>query len=90
LPRGSAIDFEITSNPICHLTIPGQKGLESLTYTDRTAAKDVDVDFALEGIVHHLGGNCPGGPATFASGTYAGTSTLKAEVEGMGIQFKVA
>lgn len=87
-PQGSAMDFEITSNPICHLTIPGQKGLSSLTYTNRTAAKDVDVDFNLEGITYHLGNNCAGA-GTYANGIYEGTSTLKAEVEEIGIQFKV-
>jgi hypothetical protein len=88
-PEGTAMDFEITSNPVCHLTISGQKGLGSLTYTNRTAAKDVDVDFALEKLEYHLGANCPGA-GTYANGIYKGTSTLKAEVGEVGIQFKVA
>jgi hypothetical protein len=88
-PQGSAIDFEITSNPVCHLTVPGQAGLNALTYTNQTgAAKDVDVDFALIQLVYRLDNGCPG-PGIYANGTYAGVSTLKAEVEGMGIQFGV-
>ncbi len=89
-PEGSAMDFEITTNPICHLTIPGQKGLGSLTYTNNTgAAKDVNVDFNLGGITYHLGNNCAGA-GTYANGMYEGASTLKAEVEEVGIQFRVA
>ena len=88
-PAGSAMDFEITTNPVCHLAIPGQAGLGSLTYTNRTAAKDVDVDFNLGGILYHLGNNCVGS-GTYANGIYEGTSTLQAEVAGMGIQFAVS
>ncbi|MDQ3725411.1 MAG: hypothetical protein M3335_05935 [Actinomycetota bacterium] len=88
-PQGNAIDFEITSNPVCHLTVPGQAGLNALTYTNQTgAAKDVKVDFSLGEIVYGLDNGCPG-PGIYANGSYGGVSTLKAEVEGMGIQFGV-
>lgn len=88
-PEGMAIDFEITSMPICHLTIPGQAGLSSLVFTNRTMAKDVDLDFGIVELVYHLGGNCPGGPATYANGTYGGTSTLTADNEGAATAFGV-
>ncbi len=81
-PEGKAIDFEITSVPICHLTVPGQVGLNSLTFTNRTMAKDVDLDFALEELVYRLDPGCPGA-GNYANGTYgAGTTTMIAAKEG--------
>lgn len=89
-PAGKAIDFEITSMPICHLTLPGQVGLNSLTFTDRTAAKDVDLDFGLEELVYRLDEGCPGA-GTYNNGSYgAGTTTMVAAKEGgMVIPFAV-
>lgn len=87
-PEGNAMDFEITSNPTCHLKIPGQAGLSALTYTNRTMAKDVDVDFSIGGLVYRLDNNCPV-VGNFANGTYGGTSTLKADHEGGETSFGV-
>lgn len=81
-PAGKAIDFEITSVPICHLTVPGQTGLNALTFTNRTAAKDVDLDFALEELVYRLDEGCPGA-GNYNNGSYgAGTTTMIAAKEG--------
>jgi hypothetical protein len=44
-PEGNVIDFEVTSMPVCHLTVPPQAGLNALTYTNLTAAGDVRLDF---------------------------------------------
>jgi hypothetical protein len=87
-PAEQMMDFEITSMPICHLLIPEQAGLSQLTYTDRTMAKDVDVDFAIEGLAYGLSPNCAVS-GTFANGSYTGTSTLKADNMGMGTPFTV-
>jgi len=87
-PAGNRIDFEITSMPICHLTIPEQLGLGEVTYTTRTMAKDVDMDLNVEGLSYGLGPNCPVAGA-FANGTYAGTTTLKADHAGAGTPFGV-
>jgi hypothetical protein len=87
-PTGNKMDFEITSMPVCHLTIPTQTGLGTLTYTDRTAAKDVDLDFGLEGLTYELDFGCSVVGA-FANGTYEGTSTLRADHEGAGTPFTV-
>jgi hypothetical protein len=87
-PEGNAMDFEITSNPICHLTIPGQAGLSALTYTNRTMAKDVDVDFSIGELVYRLDNNCSV-VGNFANGTYGGTSTLKADNGGAATSFGV-
>jgi hypothetical protein len=87
-PEGKAMDFEITSNPTCHLTIPGQAGLAGLTYTNRTMAKDVDLDFSIGGIAYRLDNNCAV-VGNFANGTYGGISTLKADHEGGETSFGV-
>lgn len=81
-PAGKAIDFEITSMLICHLTVPGQTGLNALTFTNRTMAKDVDLDFALEELVYRLDEGCPGA-GNYNNGSYgAGTTTMVAAKEG--------
>jgi hypothetical protein len=82
------IDFEITSEPICHLTVPAQNELGTLFYTNNTAAEDVTLHFALEGISYILDNGCPEVGA-FANGVYKGTSTLKAEHEAAATSFKV-
>ncbi|HEX6780686.1 MAG TPA: hypothetical protein VF125_01510 [Solirubrobacterales bacterium] len=75
------IDFEITSEPVCHLTVPAQMGLGSLLFTNNTEAEDVILHFGLEGISYVLDNGCPVVGA-FANGVYKGTSTLKADAEG--------
>jgi hypothetical protein len=75
------IDFEITSEPICHLTVPGQFELGQLLYTDNTEAGDVLMHFGLEGIFYELDNGCAEVGA-FANGTYKGTSTITADHEG--------
>jgi hypothetical protein len=75
------IDFEITSEPVCHLTVPGQNELGQLLYTDNTEAEDVVMHFGLEGIFYELDNGCAEVGA-FANGTYKGTSTITADHEG--------
>lgn len=87
-PAGNRIDFEVTSMPICHLTIAEQLGLGEVTYTTRTMAKDVDMDLNVEGLSYGLSPNCPVS-GTFANGTYSGTTTLKADHGGAGTAFGV-
>jgi hypothetical protein len=87
-PPEQRMDFEITSMPICHLLIPEQAGLGELTYTDRTALKDVTVDFAIEGFAYGLSANCSVS-GTYANGSDIGTSTLEAESMGMANSFAV-
>lgn len=87
-PAGNKIDFEITSMPICHLTVAEQLGLNDVTYTDRTMLKDVDLDLDIEGMSYGLDEGCPV-EGTFANGTYVGESTLKADHEGAGTAFGV-
>ncbi|HEY8502878.1 MAG TPA: hypothetical protein VIL21_09340 [Solirubrobacterales bacterium] len=82
------IDFEITSEPVCHLTVPAQNGLGSLLYTNNTEAEDVTLHFGLEGIFYELDNGCPEVGA-FANGVYKGTSTLKADAGGAGTSFQV-
>jgi hypothetical protein len=81
-PTEEAIDFEITGMVTCHLTVGPQSGLEALTYTDRTMAKDVDADMSLVGIEYELDEGCPV-VGVFANGTYEGTTTLKSDNEGV-------
>ncbi len=82
------IDFEITSEPVCHLTVPGQNALGPLLYTDNTEAEDVVMHFGLEGISYILDNGCPE-VGFFANGTYKGTSTVTADHEGAGTSFSV-
>jgi hypothetical protein len=81
-PEGAEIDFEITSMMVCHLTVGEQLGLEAITYTNRTMAKDVDADVSLGEIAYGLDAGCPV-MGTFANGTYGGTTTLKSDNEGV-------
>jgi hypothetical protein len=87
-PENSAMDFEITSNPVCHLTIPAQAGLSTLTYTNHTIAKDVDLDLNVVELVYRLDMGCPAA-GVHANGVYRGVSTLQADHGGMGTSFGV-
>jgi hypothetical protein len=80
-PEGAEIEFAITSMVTCHMAIPEQVGLGDVTYTDKTMARDVDVDLDLEGLQYELGLNCP----VFGAfeGSYAGTTTLASDNEGV-------
>jgi hypothetical protein len=82
-PEGNRLDFVATGMMPCHLTIPAQEGIGPITYTDRTVVKDVDIDFNVVSILYGLhGAGCPVvGP--FPNATYVGTSTLKADNEGV-------
>jgi len=74
-PQGNAIDFEVTSMPICHLTVPPQAGLNALTYTNLTAAGDVRLNFEIVELTYGLDMGCPG-PGVYANGTITGITTL--------------
>ena len=88
-PDANKIDFEITSEPICHLTVPAQGELGPLLFTNNTESEDVILHFGLEGISYVLDNGCPVVGA-FANGVYKGTSTLKADMEGgAGTYFRV-
>jgi hypothetical protein len=87
-PTGNAIDFEITSMQVCHLTIGEQAELGHVVFTNNTIPNDVDVDLHLTGLIYQLDMGCPF-VGTFG-GTYVGTTTLKADAEGgVGTPFKV-
>jgi hypothetical protein len=82
-PEGSHLDFAVTGMLPCHLTIPAQEGIGPIVYTDRTFVKDVDIDFNVVSILYGLhGAGCPVVGA-FPNATYTGTSTLRADNEGM-------
>jgi hypothetical protein len=83
-PAGAALDFEVTSEPVCHLTIPGQAGLGSLTFTSQTPPSDVKLDFNLVELGYRLDMGCPGA-GNYANGTWTGTTTLVA-FKGPGMQ----
>lgn len=95
-PENNVMDFQVTSNPVCHLTIPAQANLGTLTYTNHPMAKDVDLDFNIDvdldfNIVElfcRLDNNCPAA-GNHANGTYRGISTLKADNEGAETSFGV-
>lgn len=87
-PAESKMDFEITSATTCHLTIPAQNNLGTLTYTNNTAAQDVNLDFKLEFFFYELDVGCSTVGAFF-DGFYGGTSTLKADAGGAGTSFQV-
>lgn len=82
-PDGNRLDFEITGvMQVCHLTVPPQGVLGPVTYTDRTFVNDVDIDFNVVSLGYTLDAGCPVEGA-FPNGTYAGTTTLKTDNEGM-------
>jgi hypothetical protein len=83
-PAGNVIDFEVTSIPVCHLTIPGQAGLSTLTYTSQTPPSDVNLDFNISELEYTLDMGCPG-PGNYANGTWTGVTTLVA-FKGPGMQ----
>lgn len=86
-PEGNAIDFEITAMMICHLTVPAQNGL-AVSYTNSTMFPDAHLDFLVEGLIYRLDAGCPV-MGNFNNGTYIGTTTVKADHEGMGTGFAV-
>src|SRR3954447_2024719 len=81
-PAGKRINIEITSFPICRITIPEQFALAAITYTNRTLAKDVDVDFNVLGLEYELDAGCPV-VGFFNTGEYTGTTTLTTDNGGM-------
>lgn len=87
-PGENKIDFEITSLPICHVTVPAQNNLGMLTYTNDTLAQDVNLDFGLEFVFYELDNGCSVVGA-FGNGAYKGGSTLKADAGGAGTSFEV-
>ena len=74
-PAGKMIDFEVTSLPVCHLTVPPQTGLSAVTYTNWTGAGDVKLDFEIGELAYGLDMGCPG-PGTYANGTFTGITTF--------------
>ncbi|HEX6667677.1 MAG TPA: hypothetical protein VF081_13900 [Solirubrobacterales bacterium] len=80
-PMGAKIDFKITSMVTCDITVGEQLGLKSLIYTNKTNAKDVDVDMNLTGIAYTADLGCPGA-GLHGNGTYSGQTTLKSDNEG--------
>ncbi|HET9591425.1 MAG TPA: hypothetical protein VFP17_00790 [Solirubrobacterales bacterium] len=87
-PENNAMDFQVTSNPVCHLTVPAQANLGTLTYTNHPMAKDVDLDFNIVELVYRLDNNCPFA-GNHANGIYRGVSTLKADHGGAETSFGV-
>jgi hypothetical protein len=88
-PAGSNIDFEITSMPVCHMTIPEQLGIGPVTYTVNTAGEDVDADFNIvEGLIYRLDAGCLV-EGLFNTGSWVGTTTLTADNGGGGVFFGV-
>jgi hypothetical protein len=87
-PVGAFMDFKITWEGPCHLHIGEQVGLNAVTYTNDPVGKDVDFDFALEGLVYELGPTCPV-QGTYVDGVYEGVSTVKAENGGAAVGFAV-
>lgn len=82
-PAGKRINIEITSFPaICRITIPEQFALASITYTNRTLFKDVDVDFNVLGLEYELDAGCPV-VGFFNNGEYTGTTTLTTDNGGL-------
>lgn len=81
-PAGKRINIEITSFPICRITIPEQFALAAITYTNRTLAKDVDVDFNVLGLEYELDAGCPV-VGFFTTGEYTGTTTLTTDNAGV-------
>lgn len=75
-PAGQVIDFEVTSMPVCHLTIGAQTGLSALTFTNWTGTGDVRLHFELTELDYTLDMGCPE-PGFYTNGTYgAGTTTF--------------
>lgn len=81
-PLGKRINIEITSVPICRITIPEQAAIASITYTNRTLVKDVDVDFNILGLEYELDAGCPV-VGFFNGGGYTGTTTLTTDNAGL-------
>jgi hypothetical protein len=80
-PEGKEIEFKEAANG-CVVKIPSQNGLSTLTYTDHTIAKDLNVDIGVTGMSYTQNGNCAGGMGTFANGEYGSDSTMTDEKEG--------
>lgn len=81
---GDGIDVEVPGTG-CAVKIQAQAGLNTLRFTDRTAAEDYDVDFAITGMAYKQNANCEGGEGSFANGEYSGTSTITGSHEGAAV-----
>jgi hypothetical protein len=79
---GDAIDFTVPFNG-CKVSIPAQNGLNTLTYTDNTLAKDFDVDINVIEMKYKQNAQCPGGAMSASNGEYSGQSTIQADSEGL-------
>jgi hypothetical protein len=82
-PEGAAIDFEVTSMPVCHLIIGEQLGLSALTFTN--LGGDVNVHFGLTELDYTLDLGCPE-VGVFTNGTYGGGTTTMVGFKGPGMQ----
>jgi hypothetical protein len=78
---GTGIDFEVPATG-CIVKIQPQNGLNTVTYTDNTMAKDYDVDIALTSVNYKQNANCGGGEGAFGNSEYTGKSTITGEKEG--------
>ncbi len=87
-PTANEIDFLITAEEPCHLTIPEQLGLSQVVYRDKTMAQDVEVELDVEGLDYELDAGCEVEGA-FENGSYTGDITLGADYEGMPTPFMV-
>jgi hypothetical protein len=86
-PAGKKIDFEITSVPVCHLTVPGQSELGSIRYTNMVQ-KDIVAHFEIGLVFYELDAGCST-VGSFSDGEYDATTTLMADSEGLGTSLKV-
>ena len=88
-PEGGAIEFVVTRLPMCQITVEEQLGLSTLMFTERTVAKDVDLDFVIEGLSYFLDLGCDPKLGEFSNGSYGGITTLRADKGGAGTSFGV-
>ncbi|HET9678158.1 MAG TPA: hypothetical protein VFP21_11720 [Solirubrobacterales bacterium] len=86
-PEGKKLDFEITSMPVCHLTVPGQGEIGTTRYTS-TVQKDIVAHFELAFVFYELDNGCSI-VGSFLDGSYEATTTLKADSEGFSTPLKV-
>jgi hypothetical protein len=81
-PAGKRIAIDVTSFPVCRITIPEQFAVAAITYTNLTLSKDVDVDFNVLGLEYELDAGCPI-VGFFTTGEYTGTTTLTTDNAGV-------
>jgi hypothetical protein len=82
-PIGKAIDFEITSTPICHFIVLPQENKPLFTFRNHPEEKAIYWEAAVNELKYRLSGTCPEAAGEYSGGGYLPNGTLRATKGGL-------